>query len=137
MASMLMHAQRCIWPTGRWFRSTGQFRRYATERTTQALEAEIYKPWYQRNFQKPAYRAYFRELLILMALGSLATNALWDRMAFEEFMEETDDELATLQRRKALLEAQQRGDTPTDPQKHQSPHALGPSPSPPRPVSVI
>ncbi|KAJ1973395.1 hypothetical protein H4R34_005090 [Dimargaris verticillata] len=132
-----MHALRCIRPASWWRRPNGHFRRYATERTTQELEAEIYKPWYQRNFQKPAYRAYFRELLILLVLGSLATNALWDRMAFEEFMEEADDKLATLQRRKALLEAQQRGDTPIGTKEHPSSHSSGPSPAPPRPVSII
>ncbi|KAJ1963576.1 hypothetical protein IWQ62_003173 [Dispira parvispora] len=84
----------------------------STPRTNEAsptraeLEAEIYKPWYKRNFNKPAYQNHLRQFIALTILGSLAINAVWDRVALEDYLQEAEEERAQLQSQITTLERQ-------------------------------
>ncbi|KAJ1908758.1 hypothetical protein IWQ60_011547 [Tieghemiomyces parasiticus] len=61
--------------------------------------ADIYKPWYLRNFDKPSYKLYLRHFIVLTLISSMAINTLWDRMAMDEHTDEYETEKAILEAR--------------------------------------
>ncbi|KAJ1656999.1 hypothetical protein IWQ61_003524 [Dispira simplex] len=103
--------------------------------TRAELEAEIYKPWYKRNFNKPAYRNHLRQFIALTILGSLAINAVWDRVALEDYLQEAEEERDQLQSQITTLQRQLGIAEPVQPDNKVATAVINTEPTlPPLPV---